>query len=316
MSRLKDYISSLEEAETFANVDTNKNGAIDPAEFAKWAQSKGIPIAPAPAPAPAAPPPIVGTGYDGAVTQTDIDAHNATYGISTPAATNSSTPVPPGGVMTGKDITGRPVMKGSPNDVTSQGTQQPPSPAPAPAPAEPKNRDSMTFGQAFADARKNKEKVFTWKGKKYGTQLAAPGTNPNTSGGTTPGGTSAKPSAYADPDVGGQGGQNAAWLNKKFPTAQVGQEYWVKGTRYEKNEDGWYRTFEKSDWFAKPINRAASNAGYTGPADDASMQAWWAKNRPAQPAATPAAPGEIPMYENKESGYDEIQRIVSIVHHR
>ena len=37
---------------------------------------------------------------------------------------------------------------------------------------QPVNRDSMTFGQAFADARKNKESTFTWKGKQYGTQLA------------------------------------------------------------------------------------------------------------------------------------------------
>jgi hypothetical protein len=30
----------------------------------------------------------------------------------------------------------------------------------------------MTFGQAFKDARAKGETVFTWKGKKYGTQLA------------------------------------------------------------------------------------------------------------------------------------------------
>lgn len=43
--------------------------------------------------------------------------------------------------------------------------------APAQA-AMPANRDSMTFGQAFKDARAKGETVFTWKGKKYGTQLA------------------------------------------------------------------------------------------------------------------------------------------------
>lgn len=43
-------------------------------------------------------------------------------------------------------------------------------------PAEPKNRDSMTFGQAFADARKGGEKTFTWKGKPYTTDVAKPNT--------------------------------------------------------------------------------------------------------------------------------------------
>jgi hypothetical protein len=40
--------------------------------------------------------------------------------------------------------------------------------------ATPKNRDSMTFGQAFADARGNKETTFPWRGKKYSTELAKP----------------------------------------------------------------------------------------------------------------------------------------------
>ncbi len=31
----------------------------------------------------------------------------------------------------------------------------------------------MTFGQAFADARKSGEKTFTWKGKQYAVQMAA-----------------------------------------------------------------------------------------------------------------------------------------------
>jgi len=175
----------------------------------------------------------------------------------------------------------------------------------------PKNRDTMTFGQAFADARKNKEQTFTWKGKNYGTQM---GTQAQGSQATT----QQPQTAYRDPDAKGQGGQNALWLNQKFPKAQIGQEYWVKGTRYERQADGWYRSFERSDWFGKAANKMASQLGYTGPADDKSVGAWVAKNRPAQAVATPASPEEIPQYsESKESvGYDEVQRLVSLVHHR
>jgi len=238
-----------------------------------------------------------------------------------PAATNTA---PASSMMSGRDIMGRPVMKGSPNDITSNGAtppapapapaDAPPAPAPAPAdappapapaPTAPKNRDSMTFGQAFADARKLGEKTFPWRGKQYGTQLAS---QQSRQVATQPG---EPKTAYRDPDQGGQGGQNALWLNQKFPKAQPGQEYWVKGTRYEKGADGWYRTFEKSDWFAKPINRQASNLGYTGPTDDASMQAWVAKNRPKQQVTQ----ADIPIYE-ESTGYDEVQRLISLVHHR
>jgi hypothetical protein len=48
------------------------------------------------------------------------------------------------------------------------------SAAPAQA-GQPVNRDSMTFGQAFKDARNKKEPKFTWKGKEYTTQLAPSG---------------------------------------------------------------------------------------------------------------------------------------------
>jgi hypothetical protein len=52
---------------------------------------------------------------------------------------------------------------------------------------QPVNRDSMTFGQAFKDARAKGETVFTWKGKKYGTQLApaSPANTPTTDKPTT-----------------------------------------------------------------------------------------------------------------------------------
>jgi hypothetical protein len=41
-------------------------------------------------------------------------------------------------------------------------------------PAGPINRDSMTFGQAFADARKKGEKQFNWRGKPYAVKMAPP----------------------------------------------------------------------------------------------------------------------------------------------
>ena len=203
----------------------------------------------------------------------------------------------------------------------------------APAATTPKNRDSMTFSQAFADARKAKEQTFAWKGKSYNTQLAT-----NQAQGQA--GMAAKPQgAYRDPDQGGQGGQNALWLNQKFPNSQPGQQYWVKGTRYEKKDDGWYRSFEKSDWVYKPANKAASELGYTGPSDDKSVQAFVAKNRTPSTTRAPAKPSD-PMQaniwtrdygkthnpdgspkaavtaESLTSTYNELNRIVSLVHHR
>lgn len=47
-----------------------------------------------------------------------------------------------------------------------------PAPTPVATPAAPINRDSMTFGQAFADARAKGEKQFNWKGKPYAVKLA------------------------------------------------------------------------------------------------------------------------------------------------
>ncbi len=52
-------------------------------------------------------------------------------------------------------------------DAQANAAKTPPAQA-----AQPVNRDSMKFGQAFKDARSKGESVFTWKGKKYTTQLA------------------------------------------------------------------------------------------------------------------------------------------------
>jgi hypothetical protein len=53
---------------------------------------------------------------------------------------------------------------------------------PAAQAAMPANRDSMTFSQAFADARKAGENTFTWKDKEYGTQLAPSGSTSTAQG--------------------------------------------------------------------------------------------------------------------------------------
>jgi hypothetical protein len=60
----------------------------------------------------------------------------------------------------------------------------------------PVNRDSMSFGQAFADARAKGEKQFTWKGKPYTTELAKP-----TTAGTPPA-QSTIPTKTAPPKAG------------------------------------------------------------------------------------------------------------------
>ncbi len=76
-----------------------------------------------------------------------------------------------------------------------------PAPAQAAAPAapaqagQPANRDSMTFGQAFADAKAKGEKQFTWKGKPYAVQMAQ-----------------TKPAQNAGAGRGGQGGPTAAQM--------------------------------------------------------------------------------------------------------
>lgn len=71
-------------------------------------------------------------------------------------------------------------------------------PAVTPAATTPKNRDTMSFGQAFADARKGGEKTFTWRGKPYTTDVAKPKPANIT---TTP--KTVSPSQLARPSQGG-----------------------------------------------------------------------------------------------------------------
>lgn len=90
------------------------------------------------------------------------------------------------------------------------------APAQAAAPAapaqsgQPANRDSMTFGQAFADAKAKGEKQFTWKGKPYAVQMAQ-----------------TKPAQGAGAGRGNQGGPTAAQAAQanatKPPPVQAGK---------------------------------------------------------------------------------------------
>ena len=89
------------------------------------------------------------------------------------------------------------------------------SAAPAQA-GQPVNRDSMTFGQAFADARKNKESTFTWKGKQYGTQLASAKPAATASAG-------ALPSSAPSTDGKGQAGPTKAAAAGQDPSNPLNQ---------------------------------------------------------------------------------------------
>ena len=62
----------------------------------------------------------------------------------------------------------------APNQAPAVTQAAPPAPAAPETPTGPINRDSMTFGQAFADARKKGEKQFNWRGKPYAVKMAPP----------------------------------------------------------------------------------------------------------------------------------------------
>lgn len=157
MNTLRKYLDIISESNLFENpyqgADAAKFAALTPADQEFLTRGGGVPDIndqfilarapnkgkPAPAPAPAAP---------------------------TPAATPVANAVAASGQP--DDATGVDAA------VAQQATTVPP--AQSAQPAAPQNRDSMTFGQAFADARKNKEATFTWKGKSYNTELAKPKT--------------------------------------------------------------------------------------------------------------------------------------------
>jgi hypothetical protein len=111
-----------------------------------------------------------------------------------PASTSAAAPTGDGDGMlapaaTPTSTANAVAASGQPDDATgvdaavaAQSAQTPPAQA-----GQPANRDSMTFGQAFKDARDKKEPKFTWKGKEYTTQLApaSPANTPTTDKPTT-----------------------------------------------------------------------------------------------------------------------------------
>jgi len=123
-------------------------GGADPTDqfILARAPNKGKPAAGAPATVP-------GTG------ETEL-AQQTANAISNPAATPLKTP------SAGASA------DGNAGEVAAQANAAPQTTAQS---GMPVNRDSMTFGQAFKDARNKKEPKFTWKGKEYTTQLAPSG---------------------------------------------------------------------------------------------------------------------------------------------
>ena len=91
----------------------------------------------------------------------------------------------------------------------------------AAAPAQsgqPANRDSMPFGQAFADARAKGETQFTWKGKPYAVKLAPPGQAPAKAAAPAKAVPPAQSGTAATPQVG-----KPAGMGKPGPTVAAAQ---------------------------------------------------------------------------------------------
>jgi len=134
-------------------------------------------VAPAPAPAPA---PADGPAPQNGPLGVQSQAQGA-FGAPAPVADKPNPPPATSVNDQGQNVTmpdGTNPETGNRNyvpDAAKGGALGPADNAPTPTtPAAPKNRDSMTFGQAFNDARKSGEQTFPWRGKKYGTQLAKP----------------------------------------------------------------------------------------------------------------------------------------------
>ena len=99
-----------------------------------------------------------------------------TGGGTTPSPTNKDAPNTMDKIMPSGDATKNPVASPgkainpesgdeyTPVDYSKDVLKEPPG--------TPTNRDSMPFGQAFADAKAKGEKEFTWKGKPYAVKMA------------------------------------------------------------------------------------------------------------------------------------------------
>lgn len=93
-------------------------------------------------------------------------------------------------------------------------------------------------------------------------------------------------------------GVPTAELEKAAPKAPMGTEYWINGSRYEKQpRGGWKQTFQPGDW-GWNANQAKSLSKYTGPNDPAKEQAaqvaTTAKNSGKPPAPQQGAKASTP----------------------
>lgn len=188
------------------------------------------------------------------------------------------------------------------------------APPAQPAQTAPKNRDTMSFGQAFADARQGGEKTFTWKGKPYTTDIAKPNTTTPTNQNQN---IAAAPSAVPPAATFGQAAQPAATPSQSAaPAGQAAsalppelsavtdkkQPYWVNGTRYtwqgpfRGKPARWTITAKPGDRIGLPATRQKISANYTGPDRE------FGKQQSAQPA------------QQESVGYKEDQSLISIVH--
>ena len=165
----------------------------------------------------------------------------------------------------------------TPNQAAAVTPAAPAAPEAPEVPAGPINRDSMTFGQAFADARKKGEKQFNWRGKPYAVKLAPP-----------------KPKTPADPTVKVKGA---------LPNNMSYDQYQQAINRGEED----------------PAQAASAlPAGMTQADVDQAQN----RNEPAAPAAPVQAKASkspaksAPKVTAESVGYNELQRIVSLVNHR
>jgi hypothetical protein len=219
----------------------------------------------------------------------------------TPAAAPTPTPAP---APTATPVANAVAASGQPDDATgvdAAAAAQAGQPAQSAQPAAPTNRDSMTFGQAFKDARNKKEPKFTWKGKEYTTQLAPATPTATASVGALP---SALPQATgqgkAGPTVAAAAGQDPKNpLNKP----QTGQSGMPAPAAQEPANAAALRA--QRDSFGQAYVAMKNNPN-TPPAALAQME----KNLTDVGAKMKAAG----ISESETVGYAEDQNLVSIIH--
>jgi hypothetical protein len=226
---------------------------------------------------------------------------------------------------------------GNAGEVQAQANVQ--SPAQSAQPAAPKNRDSMSFGQAFADARKSGEKTFTWKGKSYGTDLAKPKAQ-------QPSGITASPPKQGAMPAPGNSGKSDATPNNPW-TAEETAQYneiikRVQGAKTQGEKD--MANAEMLAWSQRVGKRMGGMSGPTptptptsAPTDGAyavtttpeykqlfaTMNAAYQKGGAESPEYKKAAADltalvnkNKPVSETVSFADDTVQRIVSLVHYR